>query len=84
MMSPVHATVAIDAQRLQRRLAELAAIGAIDGTDGCARLALTDDDRAGRELVVTWMRDLGLSVVDRRRSATSSACSAPTPSPGPC
>ena len=36
------------------------------GEWGNARLALTDDDRAGRELVVAWMRDLGLSVADRR------------------
>ncbi len=44
------------------RLAALAEIGAIPGTDGCSRLALTDADRAGRDLVVTWMRDLGLDV----------------------
>ena len=51
----------IDGQRLLRRLCELGAIGAIDG-GGCARLALTDLDRDGRDLVVTWMRDLGLDV----------------------
>ena len=45
-----------------QRLAELAAIGAIEGTEGCARLALTDEDRAGRDLVVTWMHELGLDV----------------------
>lgn len=56
----------IDIDRLLARLAALAEIGAIDGTEGCARLALTDEDRAGRDLVVTWMRDLGLDVtVDR-------------------
>lgn len=43
------------------RLMALADIGPIDG-GGCARLALTDDDRAGRDLVVSWMRDLGLDV----------------------
>ena len=52
----------IDGPRLLRRLDELAAVGAIEGTTGCARLALTDDDKAGRDLVVTWMRDLGLDV----------------------
>ncbi len=36
-------------------------MGAIDG-GGCCRLALTDEDRAGRDLVVTWMQDLGLDV----------------------
>ena len=52
----------IDIARLQRRLADLADIGAIEGTEGCARLALTDEDRLGRDLVVSWMRDLGLEV----------------------
>ncbi len=55
----------VDGARLLRRLDELAAVGAITGADGSrgsARLALTDDDRDGRDLVVTWMRDLGLEV----------------------
>jgi len=51
----------IDGRRLLGRLDELATIGAIDG-GGCARLALTDDDARGRDLVVSWMRDLGLEV----------------------
>ncbi len=47
--------------RLRARLDALAEIG--DTSDGgCARLALTDADRDGRDLVVTWMRDLGLRV----------------------
>jgi len=54
--------VHIDIDRLSARLADLAAIGAIEGTEGCARLALTDEDKAGRDLVVTWMRDLGMTV----------------------
>ncbi|MAT04573.1 MAG: Zn-dependent hydrolase [Acidimicrobiaceae bacterium] len=55
----------IDVDRLVRRLDELGELGAVEGPNGergCARLALTDDDRAGRDLVVTWMRDLGLVV----------------------
>jgi N-carbamoyl-L-amino-acid hydrolase len=55
----------IDAERLVRRIDELGAVGAIvgpNGERGCARLALTDADRDGRDLVVTWMRDLGLVV----------------------
>ncbi len=48
-------------RRLLDALDELAAIGAIDG-GGCARLALTDEDRAGRDLVVGWMKELGLDV----------------------
>jgi N-carbamoyl-L-amino-acid hydrolase len=51
----------VDAARLESRLAELAEIGST-GDGGCARLALTDEDRAGRDLVVTWMQDLGLDV----------------------
>jgi N-carbamoyl-L-amino-acid hydrolase len=47
--------------RLHARLSALAEIGAIGG-GGCARLALTDDDRLGRDLVVSWMRDLDLRV----------------------
>ncbi len=40
----------------------LGQIGAIEGTTGCARLALTDADRDGRDLVLAWMRELGLEV----------------------
>lgn len=39
----------------------LAAVGAIEG-GGNARLALTDEDKAGRDLVVGWMKALGLDV----------------------
>ena len=55
----------IDPDRLWRRIEALGEIGAVlgpDGERGSARLALTDDDRLGRDLVVTWMRDLGLQV----------------------
>ena len=55
----------INGDRLMRRLMELAEVGAIEG-GGVCRLALTDADRAGRDLVVRWMRELGLSVtIDR-------------------
>ena len=56
----------IDLDRLLARLDELGAIGRIDGPHGewgNARLALTEEDRLGRDLVVAWMRDLGLEVV---------------------
>jgi N-carbamoyl-L-amino-acid hydrolase len=46
---------------LMGRLNELAAVGAIEG-GGSARLALSDEDKAGRDLVVGWMRQLGLDV----------------------
>ncbi|HRI08350.1 MAG TPA: M20 family metallo-hydrolase [Nannocystaceae bacterium] len=55
----------IDGERLLRRIDALAAIGALPG-GGVCRLALTDEDRAGRDQVVGWMRELGLAVtVDR-------------------
>jgi N-carbamoyl-L-amino-acid hydrolase len=51
----------INPERLLARLNTLAAIGrAEDGS--CCRLALTDEDRAGRDLVSGWMRELGLAV----------------------
>lgn len=51
----------IDTGRLLRRLEELATIGDT-GDGGVCRLALTDEDGAGRDLLVTWMGDLGLRV----------------------
>ena len=52
----------VDGARLLRRLNELAEIGAIEG-GGCARLALSNEDKAGRDLVCSWMRELGLSII---------------------
>ncbi len=53
--------MAVNGRRLLQRLWDLAEIGPIPG-GGNNRLALTDADKAGRDLVVTWMRDLGLDV----------------------
>ena len=51
----------IDFPRLQSRLEEINGINR--GNDGsCCRLALTDADRDGRDLVVSWMRESGLDV----------------------
>ncbi|MFM2113274.1 MAG: hypothetical protein RL643_232 [Actinomycetota bacterium] len=44
-----------------QRIFALAEVGAIDG-GGCNRLALTDADRDGRNVVVGWMHDLGLEI----------------------
>ena len=55
-------SVPINGERLLQRITELAEIGKIEGTNGCSRLAFSDADREGRDLVVTWMRDLGLTV----------------------
>lgn len=54
--------------RADRLLADIEALARIGdtGDGGNCRLALTDDDAGGRELVVGWMRALGLDVrVDR-------------------
>lgn len=51
----------ISGKRLQERIHALAAIGNT-GDGGCCRLALTDEDKEGRDLVVNWMNDLGLVV----------------------
>ena len=55
----------IDVGRLIDRINSLGEIGRVDGPKGewgNARLALTDEDRRGRDLVVSWMRDLGMTV----------------------
>lgn len=55
----------VDGSRLWSRLEALGEIGAVHGPNGergSARLALSAEDGAGRDLVVGWMRDLGLSV----------------------
>ncbi|MFM8529883.1 MAG: hydantoinase/carbamoylase family amidase, partial [Ilumatobacteraceae bacterium] len=56
----------IDIGRLMERINALGEIGRVDGPNGewgNARLALTDTDRDGRDLVVAWMRGLGMDVV---------------------
>ena len=47
--------------RLLQRLEDLGAVGST-GDGGCCRLALTNEDRHGRDLLITWMRDLGLDI----------------------
>ena len=54
-------TLRINGQRLWQSLMELARIGATD-KGGVKRLALTDLDRQGRDLVVRWGREAGMSV----------------------
>ncbi|WP_028611411.1 M20 family metallo-hydrolase [Paenibacillus harenae] len=50
----------IHSQRLHRRIEELAQIGKI-GETGVCRLALSKEDRAGVELVMSWMEEAGMS-----------------------
>jgi N-carbamoyl-L-amino-acid hydrolase len=54
-------TLHIDGDRLLTRLSELAKRGARDD-GGCNRLAFTDADKEGRDLVTGWMRELGMAV----------------------
>src|SRR5437763_16998969 len=51
----------IDLNRLLGRLDAFNRIGALPGGGNC-RLALSDEDRTGRDLLVRWMRELGLTV----------------------
>jgi N-carbamoyl-L-amino-acid hydrolase len=51
----------INLDRLLKRLDALGQVGALAG-GGVCRLALSDADKAGRNLVTGWMRDLGLGV----------------------
>jgi N-carbamoyl-L-amino-acid hydrolase len=69
----------VDGDRLWRSLMELAQIGATD-KGGVCRLALTDLDKQGRDLVISWARDAGMTVtIDRigngflRRKGTNDA-----------
>lgn len=66
MTAPLSATPKLTALRINRdrllqRIDQLAQIGAIAG-GGVCRLALTDADKAARDLVVSWMRELGLTI----------------------
>ena len=51
----------INDRRLMKRIMALGEVGGLPG-GGCNRLALTDADRDGRNLVVAWMRDLNMDV----------------------
>ena len=51
----------INAERLHENLRQLARIGATPG-GGVTRLALSPEDRAGRDLLRRWMEEAGLHV----------------------
>ena len=51
----------IDTERLISRIEKLGEIGSIEG-GGVCRLALSDEDRKGRDLVVDWMKKLNLDI----------------------
>ena len=58
---PMPASPRINRERLIERLATFNRIGALPGGGNC-RLALSDEDRGGRDLLVRWMGELGLAV----------------------
>lgn len=51
----------INQQRLMHHIFALAKVGEIEG-GGCCRLALTEADKHGRDLVMQWMHELELDV----------------------
>ncbi len=51
----------VDGGRLWSRLMAMADHGALPG-GGCNRQALTDEDRAGRELFMSWCREIGCDI----------------------
>lgn len=53
----------LDGTALLRQIRELGDIGADSEVGGRTRIALTDDEKTGRDLVARWMRELDLEVV---------------------
>ncbi len=70
----------INLERLMARVTEMSKIGALPG-GGVCRLALTDEDKVSRDLLKSWMNDLGLdqrtdsigNMFGRRRGQTAQA-----------
>ena len=57
--------IKVNRERLWQSLMDMAAIGAT-AKGGSCRLALTDEDKAGRDLFVQWCKDAGCTVeIDR-------------------
>lgn len=72
--------IAVNSERLMQSLADLAQIGVSSG-GGVTRLALSDEDKHGRDLLARWMRDAGLEVrVDDFGNMTG-LCSGKTDAP---
>ncbi|SIT47986.1 Amidase, hydantoinase/carbamoylase family [Paraburkholderia ribeironis] len=66
MNTSVLPSLTLDGALLLEQLGQLGELGADRDVGGRTRIALTDDERAGRDLVVKWMRELDLNVrVDR-------------------
>nr|WP_321456071.1 allantoate amidohydrolase [uncultured Cohaesibacter sp.] len=61
MTHPTFSNLRIDIDRLLGRLMALGQDGALEG-GGVCRLAISDADKMGRDRVVGWMKELGLTV----------------------
>ena len=58
---PARSTGEIDVDRLWLRLSELAKIGRFEG-GGVTRLSFTEEERAAKDLIASYMREAGLAV----------------------
>ena len=57
--------IRVKEERLWQSLMDMAKIGALPN-GGCRRLALTDEDKEGRDLFVQWCKEAGCSIsIDR-------------------
>ncbi len=55
----------VNRERLWDSLMQMAEIGATENGGSC-RLALSDEDKAGRDLFIDWCKDAGCSIeIDR-------------------
>ena len=73
----------LDTAKLLEQLRELGAIGHDAAQGGRTRIALSDEERAGRDLLVRWMRELDLEVRFFMIRSTPSATHAPHPARTP-
>ena len=76
--SSTSAAVRVDGGRLWRSLMSLAQIGATP-KGGVCRIALTDEDKLGRDQVAAWCREAGLEVLGISLVTNLAAGISPTP-----
>lgn len=54
--------IGINSARLEQSIREMAMIGRVPGAKGVTRLALSDEDKAGRDLFRKWLGEAGLEI----------------------
>ena len=57
-----YSAIRINATRLEESIRTMGQVGLDKGSGKRSRLALTDEDKAGRDLLCKWMREAGLEV----------------------